>query len=275
MADVKAFQYATPEPARDAADRFGRLHGALELKAALLALLLPPGSHRAVRAFEIETAEIRPAETLLMHAQNLPGPSRLPWFELLLTRMALQPLALRQELLQATRRVMSSRGGSRSVDRLHWLAMRRGLGEALITTPRPPAAVDVDEWLETDLLAIARYASFLARMVPAEATDGDENPSGAAWYATVMEPWQGGAALPALEVPGGEAALKALATLQTLAMMQRPLLVRGWVAAALKHARHHRWTDSAADALRLTCGLLDTPMPDDLARHFPVLEAAK
>src|SRR4051812_42022688 len=210
MADVKAFHYDTPEPAKDAADRYGRLHGALELKAALLAMLLPPGSQRAVRAFQIETAEIRPAETLLMHAQNLPGPSRLPWFELLLTRMALHPLALRQELLQATRRVMTARGGSRPIDRLHWLAMRRALGEPSTAAARPPSAVDVEEWLETDLIAIARYAAFLARMVPVEAADAAENPAGAAWHAAAMEPWRGGATLPALDTPSGEDALKAL-----------------------------------------------------------------
>ena len=88
MVDANALNYAKPDPQRDAADRLGRLHGALELKATLLALLLPGSSQRALRAFEIETDGIRPAASLHEHVRNLPGAARLPWLELLLTRMA-------------------------------------------------------------------------------------------------------------------------------------------------------------------------------------------
>ena len=284
MVDANALHYAAPDPERDAADRLSRLHGALELKAALLALLLPASSRRAVRAFEIETADIRQAPGLLQHVKHLAGGARLPWFELLLTRMALHPLPLRQELLQATRRVMGARGGARPIDRLHWLAMRRGLGEPLAAKARDAGAADISEWLETDLLAIATYSVFLSRMVPVEAdvaeraTEGAAGGAvagaGAAWYAQVMEPWQGGTVLPGCEPPSGEVAIGALATLQTLALMQRPMLVRGWIAAATKVGHHRPLSDSAADALRLSCSLLDTPMPPELARHYVALEAA-
>ncbi|MEO7009075.1 MAG: hypothetical protein ABI156_08015 [Caldimonas sp.] len=276
MADANALLYAAPDPERDAADRLGRLHGALELKAALLALLLPQTSRRAVRAFEIETADIRPASGLLLHVQHLAGGARLPWFELLLTRMALHSLPLRQELLQATRRVMGARGGARPIDRLHWLAMRRALGEPRAAKARDAGNADVAEWLDTDLNAIAIYSAFLSRMVPvdADAAAHADGGAGAAWYAQAMEPWQGGVLLPDCDPPGGEAAIAALATLQTLALMQRPLLARSWTTAAAKVGRHGALSDSAADALRLTCGLLDTPMPPELARRFVALEAA-
>jgi hypothetical protein len=279
MVDANALNYAKPDPERDAADRLTRLHGALELKATLLALLLPPGSHRAVRAYEIETADIRPAASLRAHVDCLPGGARPPWLELLLARMASQPIGLRQELLQATRRVMSARGVARPIDRLHWLAMRRALGEPLVAQARSPTAGDVSEWLEPDLIAIANYSAFLARMVPVESAAGDSGESavgkpGAEWYANVMEPWQGGALLPGCDPPSGEVAIRALNTLQSLTMMQRPVLVRGWVVAALNVHRKMALTDSAADALRLSSGLLDTPMPPELARHYPVIEAA-
>lgn len=274
MVDANALNYAKPDPQRDAADRLGRLHGALELKATLLALLLPGGSQRALRAFDIETADIRPAASLHEHVRNLPGGARLPWLELLLARMALQPLGLRQELLQATRRIMSARGMARPIDRLHWLLMRRALGEPLAAQPRAPASGDVSEWLGPDLIAIATYSAFLSRMVPEDAGDGAVGPANKQWYATVMEAWQGGATLPGGDPPGGEAAIRALSTLQTLSLMQRPVLVRGWVGAAIKLSRHQQLTDSAADALRLTCSLLDTPMPPELARRFLVLESA-
>src|SRR4029453_14450153 len=113
MPDATALQFAPPEPQRDAADRLSRLHGALELKSALLALILPTTSQRATRAFEIETEGARQAPGILMHVRNLPPAARLPWFDELLRRMALQPMPIRQELLQATRRGLGARGLAR------------------------------------------------------------------------------------------------------------------------------------------------------------------
>jgi hypothetical protein len=70
----------------------------------------------------------------------------------------------------------------------------------------------------------------------------------------------------AYEAPGAENVFEALARLQTLSWMQRPIVVRSWVAAALKANGGVRFGDAAADALRLTCTLLDSPMPPELAR---------
>jgi hypothetical protein len=268
MPDANALQFAAPEPQRDAADRLQRLHGALELKSALLALILPPSSQRAARAFEIETDGARQAPTILAHVKNLPPAARLPWVEELLGRMALQPLGIRQDLLQSTRRVMGARGTARPVDRLHWLVMRRGLGEKPAATARAAAAGDVSEWLDTDLLAIASFSAFLTRMVPLERGEGTDDKPGLAWYDLVLEPWRGGVPLPACDPPDGEGMVRALGSLQTLSAMQKPVLPRGWVAAALKVARRVKLTDSAADALRLSCALLETPLPPELEQHF-------
>lgn len=272
MIQAHSLQYDAPDPERDAAERFARLHGALELKATLLALLLPPGSRRALRAYEIETTDIRPAQVLCTHATHLPAAARLPWFELLLTRMALHPLPLRQELLHATRRVMGARGTARPIDRLHWLAMRRGLGEPPASTARGSGSADVSEWLETDLQAIASYSAFLSRMIPDDETNGVDPRSAPAWYAAVMEPWRGGIELPGCVPPDGEGAVRALSSLQTLSLAQRPVLVRGWYVAAARINGQRPLAPTAADALRLTAGLLDTPMPAELAAQY--IEAA-
>jgi len=53
-----------------------------------------------------------------------------------------------------------------------------------------------------------------------------------------------------------------------MAWMQRPVLVRNWVDTALARRERGRLRDSAADALRLSCGLLDSPLPPELARHY-------
>jgi hypothetical protein len=84
----------------------------------------------------------------------------------------------------------------------------------------------------------------------------------------VMAPWRGHAIIAPCRAPDGDGLAHALQTLQTLTWMQRPLLVRGWVDAALRYSRHGRLVDGAADALRLSCSLLDCPLPPELARHY-------
>ena len=261
---------AGPERERDAADRLSRIHGAGELQAVLLALLMAPDSKRALRAWQGETVATPAADSLRRHAACLSGAARLPWFELLLARMALQPLAARQELLQATRRVMGARGVARPIDRLHWLTMRRGLGEVGPLAARPESHDEAPEWLESDVLCVAAYTAFLSRMVPGQTVD---SPDGRAWYDIVMATWLPFAEIPEWQPPKAEAMVEALAKMQTLSWMQRPVIVRNWVTSAISRSRGLRLGDLSADALRLTCGLLDSPLPPELSRHYITLPA--
>ncbi len=260
----------SPERERDAADRLSRIHGASELQAVLLALLMAPGSKRALRGWQRESAATPGADSLRRHAASLSGAARLPWFELLLARMAAQPLAARQELLQATRRVMGARGVARPIDRLHWLTMRRGLGEVGPLAARPESPSEAPEWLESDVLCVAVYTAFLSRMVPGQTVD---SPDGRAWYDIVMATWLRFAEIPEWQPPKAETMVEALAKMQTLSWRQRPVIVRNWVTSAISRSRGLRLGDLSADALRLTCGLLDSPMPPELARHYITLPA--
>jgi len=260
----------SPDDERHAAERLAHVHGAGELQAVLLALLLPPGSKRALRAWRTETGATSALEALRSHAANLSGAARLPWFERLLARMAAQPLTARQGLLQATRRVMGARGLARPIDRLHWLAMRRGLGEGAPAAVLPESYTEVGEWLESDVLSVACVTAFLSRMVPG---DGAESVGGRAWYDTVMASWSRFTDTPACAPPKAEAMVEALARIQTLSWMQRPVIVRHWVEAAIARRRGAHLADGCADALRLMCGLLDSPVPPELARHYITLPA--
>jgi hypothetical protein len=270
--DAPAAEAAAPSPQRrrDAADRLSRVQGARELRAVLLALLLPAGSKRALRAWRIETVSIPDAEALRDHTANLSGAARLPWFERLLARMAEQPLESRHELLQASRRVMGARGVARPIDRLHWLAMRRAFGDVMRLSARPEAHADAPEWLESDVPSIAAVTAFLSRMVPGEVAD---SPEGEAWYDMVMATWLPFGKIPAWRAPTAETMVEALAKMQTLSWMQRPVVVRNWVAAAIGRRRGLGLGDLSADALRLSCGLLDSPLPPELSRHYVTLAA--
>jgi hypothetical protein len=273
MNDAHAAAHDEDASERDAIDRLTRVHGVAELHATILALLLPAGSRRAVRAWRLEAAAAHDSEALRRHAGQLSAVARLPWLERLVARVAAQPLTARQALLQSTRRVMGARGIVRPIDRLHWLVIRRGLGEVPPVSARHESSVEVAEWLESDVLAIAAYSAFLSRMIVGDlADDGDAE----TWYHAVMNAWQPFATIPDWVPPPIEAMLEALGRLQTLSWMQRPVVIRNWVAATLKLNRNTRFSESGADALRMTCALLDSPQPPELARHFMALpEEAK
>jgi hypothetical protein len=257
-----------------ATDHLSRLNGALELQAAVLALLLPTGSQRAARAWRLETDATPNADAVREHVTRLSPAARLPWFEALVSRMRGQAPAARQALLESTRRVMGARGVVRPIDRLHWLAMRQRLGAASLAGGRNAAVTDLSRLPQSDVSAIAVYSAFLSRMVPLDAApasqpaDAAQTTAGVAWYDTVMAPWQRHATVEPCQPPDTDAVVHALQELQVLAWMQRPVLVRGWVGAARQHSPHGRLGDGAADALRLSCALLDSPLPPELARHY-------
>ncbi len=257
---------------RTAIDRLARVNGALELQAAVLALLLPRGSQRALRAWQIETTGAPEAEAVRGQIDALSGQSRLPMFEQLVSRLRAQPLETRQTLLESTRRVMSARGVLRPIDRLHWLAMRQRLGSS--ATTRAAATAEMSRLPQADVSAIAMFSAFLSRLVPVDAgetvatAEAGGTAPGVVWYDAVMAPWQDRTDVPACSPPDTDGLVHALHELQAMAWMQRPVLVRGWVVAARQGSRYGRLNDTAADALRLSCTLLDSPLPPELARHY-------
>ncbi|KQU78288.1 MULTISPECIES: M48 family metalloprotease [unclassified Rhizobacter] len=254
---------------REAIDRLARVHGPGEMRAVLLALIATPGSQRERRAWRDETKGLSTADALRDEVKKLSAAARLPWLEVLLGRIARAPLHDRQDVVEAARRVMAADGQVRPIDRLHWLALRHRLGEARPPSPSAGTSNDVADLPESALLQVARLTAFLSRLVP----DG-ELETGTAWYQAVMKRWVRGAIVPAPELPDADEVAQALAVVQGLPWMLRPVLVRAWLEAALAASPLNRLSDGAADALRLAGLLLDSPMPPELARHYIELPAA-
>jgi Zn-dependent protease with chaperone function len=248
----------TAEDERDAIARLARVNGPGELRAAILALLATPGSRRERRAWQEETAGLSTARQVREDTKKLGPATRLPWLERLLGRVASAPLSDRQHLMAAARRVMSADGQIRPIDRLHWLLMRQRLGDAPAVAPAAASFPDIAEATLHTRREIARFTAFLARLVP----DGE------AWYQSVMQPWLGGEALPPCEAPDADGLVHALQEVQTLPWMLKPVLVRTWTEAALRHKPPGPLADEACDALRLAAALLDSPLPPELARHY-------
>jgi hypothetical protein len=254
---------ALAQDERDALDRLDRVHGAGGMKAALLAMLLVPDQPTRVRAWREETSLVGEAETIRADIELLSGATRLPWFELLLARLGGTPLADRQELLRSARRLLTAAHPGLPIDRLLWLAMRRHFGENPFGIVHAPADADIAQLPMSDMQHVAHYTAHLARMVPS-----DDAQAGQHWYTAVMGRWMAPQAIPAWHRPDVDELVRALTGLQALSWMQRPQLVRAWVGEALPSGRPGPLPGTAADALRLSCLLMDSPMPPELARQY-------
>jgi len=141
--------------------------------------------------------------------------------------------------------------------------MGRMLGERM-PIPLPPQACN--DFAELSRYMIGRVASvtaYLARMVP-----GPDSQAGLVWFEAVMSQLDPAGEVPPCKAPDGDGLAHALDEVQTLPMMLRPVLMRGWVDAALATSGRARLYPMASDALRMVACLLDSPMPPDLARHF-------
>src|SRR5437763_8825652 len=145
----------------DALARLSRVNGPMELRAAALALLAQPSTDAAIAVWQVETESAHNAESLLADTRHLSDAVRLPALEVMLSRLRLQPKPERRLLLLSARRLMATHAPLRPIDRLHWLVMRRKLGD------RPPAAAspesnnDLAKLPAASLLQVARVTAYL------------------------------------------------------------------------------------------------------------------
>jgi hypothetical protein len=258
-----------------------RLQGPGELRALLLALVLTPGSARERQAWAEEVRGVHSAEAACAAQARLPASARLAVLELVLERAAALPLGERQAMSSAVRRVMCADGRVRPLDRLTLLLIRHRLAGPSDRLRAGAGRVDDGELSHLPLqtrLALAELSAYLARLVPraaaAAAVGTTVGAAGGAWYRAVVDGlWTGTAPPPACHVPDADALVRALQAVQPVTWMRRPQIVRAWVAALPPPgtAAAAALSLDGAQALRLACGLLDTPMPPDLARWFHTL----
>ena len=259
----------------DALVRLHNLQEPAQWQAATLALMIKPGSKRERAAWAEAVSGLGDAERLLQDVLVLPETHRLPWFETFTRRLAPGPVDPRHELLSAARRVMTADGMVTQMDQLRWVALRHLLAGSAVA---PPAAaeMELDELDTAQALKACVFTGFLSRMVPAPDVtidlNGDESPN-QNWYDIVIAPWRERITSPhPRERDDIDATLRALRILQTLPWMLRPVLVRTWFEAARSLTEGSTLHPVAADALRLSCVLLDSPVPPELARQYIEVE---
>lgn len=242
--------------------------------AAILALLLTPGSARELQAWSEETRATIDAPALRALVQRLPSASHLPVLDRLLDLCSTGSLPERRDLLASARRVMCADGRVLPLDRLRWLLLRHRLSQP--RTAHRGGARETNELTGLPLAmrqAVARLSAYLARLVPQQPTgDALVTAAGAAWYADVIQAlWGDAPSPPPCQPPDADGLGRCLHQVQELAWMRRPLLARVWVDAAMPAwSPRSDATDPlhGAEALRIACSLLDTPLPPALARRF-------
>lgn len=261
---------------REAAGRLSRLAGREELRAAILSFMISTDSGRERAAWRTETGGSSAHARILDDLAAQPREAQLPWFGELVRRAAGGSLEERRAMVESARRVMTAAGVVKPLDRLRWLTLRHGLGASSRKPQVAPAAPPDDHtaFYRANLTHIATYTAFLARMIPVYAADVGIDPIGERWYQAVLQRFVGVGPLPPCRVPDSDSLVHALRALQSLSWLNRPPLVRAWVGEAIAHAGSAGLTADAADALFMTCLLLDSPMPGELARHFPTVGTA-
>ncbi|MCM5679300.1 M48 family metalloprotease [Schlegelella sp. S2-27] len=249
---------------REAIARIRRWQGPGERKAAVLALLMSPANPREQKAWETETDGIVVANAVRADVADLTHAARLPVLELLWRRTARTPMPERRSMVEAARRMMGADGHVSPLDRLLWLAMRHVLSGTKTDQPAATGRNDIGSLSQE----VAALTAFLARIVEARSTEGPRADQEPLWYRAVMRALLGDRAVPAWRAPDANALVAALRGVAALSSMQRPVLLRTWVEAALQLAPDGQLGHGAADAFRLVALLLDTPSPKALADQY-------
>lgn len=278
LVHVRAPRLDRSDPAlRERLARLQALRDPAQWQAAALALMLTPESRRERAVWFVESRDAADAERVLDDVLALPHAHRLPWFEHFARLLAPGPVELRQALIGATRRLMAADGMVHPIDQLRWVALRHLLAGSAVA---PPEAAETDLAQIDDALAlkVCVYSAFLSQLVPAPELTLDltgHESVGQTWYESVIAPWRDRFPLPPRERHDVDATLRALRVLQTLPWLLRPVLVRSWFDAAQVLTDGPALHPLAADALRLSCLLLDSPVPPGLERQYIEVEPAR
>ena len=268
-------QRARLQQDQDAWARLHRLTGPTEQRLAVLALMLNPDNDKERHLWHQLGQGLSHAQQILDDVLALLPARRVPEFERLTILIASRPLEERRALVESARDLLRVDGRVSPQDRLWWMALRHRMGIAPGTRPpiRPltGASSELSALESTEVADIAALTAYLARFVPhAEGPHGPA-PISKSWYAAVMARCAAPEALKHLgATPDADALAHALAGVQEMSWVKRPVLLRAWVEEALNHSPQGLISNETADALRLTAGMIDSPLPPVLESHYKV-----
>lgn len=222
-----------------------------QLQAAVLAFLVPQDGAAEHALWRQATAGVADADQVLAAVQSLPPALRQPWFDRLRAMAAALPESERTALRQHSLQLVKADGR---------LALHEYLAAMLIhhdLSPRPEHLSTEQRSLQlSDAVdAVLTVTCTLAAALPM----ASQQPWTHAVLSTLALSAQGTQTPPLVEAP--RQLSQAVHRLRCLALLQKPQLVKAWVA-------HAPLAPAMADALRAMCLLIDAPMPPALANCF-------
>ncbi|MDB6001583.1 MAG: hypothetical protein JWP52_3282, partial [Rhizobacter sp.] len=169
--DMASAAFASRDAGEDAEaiGRLDRLNGPGELRAAVLALLMPQGGAKAAMLWARISAGVPNASTVKADVAALNAASRVRWLDTLLARVAKRGDADRGALLAAAQALLHAEGTVPGPRMLQWLRVR----EWLAGGPADGMAAQA-----TDPLAVRQASDVLAAHFMAMLRDGQQTSDG-------------------------------------------------------------------------------------------------
>lgn len=263
------------QAARQALARLQQLSGPTERRLAILGLMMDIGNERERVLWQQLATGVHDPQRILDDVNALQTNRRVPEFERLTASMVTEPIEQRRALVESARDLLRADGRVSPRERLWWLALRHRVNERqnrqAYMRPMTGQGHDLQDLQEHEKAHITALTTYLARFIPVDESRSGPSPAGLAWFKGVMARCHGAQAGQALlgSSPDADALMHALAGVQELSWMTRPLLLKAWVEEAVNHSAHGVLSDETADALRLAAGLIDAPLPPMLDAHYP------
>lgn len=264
--------------AREALGRLQQLTGPTERRLAILGLMMDIGNERERVLWQQLATGLHDPQRILDDVSALQANRRVPEFERLTASMATEPIEQRRALVESARDLLRADGRVSPRERLWWLALRHRLSERqnrqAFMRPMTGQGHDLQDLQAHERAHVTALTTYLARFIPVDESRSGPSPAGLAWFRGVMARCNGpqgphGDAIALEAAPDADALMHALAGVQELSWMTRPLLLKAWVEEAVNHSAHGVLSDDTADTLRLAAGLIDAPLPPMLDAHYP------
>lgn len=273
-------QQVRQEQQAAAREALSRLHGRVgptEHRLITLALMMNVHNESERALWQRMAGTVHDAQRILDDVVMLPANRRVPEFERQTALIAREPIEQRRALVESARDLLRADGRVSPRERLWWLALRHRVSERqnrqAYMRPTTGQGQELHHLGPSELSCVVPLTTYLARFIPVEeSAEGWAAPS-LAWFKGVMSRCGKPVDTQPGRAPDADALVHALAGVQELSWMLRPLLLKAWVEEAVNHSAHGVLSDQTADALRLAAGLIDAPLPPMLEAHYPKPEA--
>lgn len=258
---------------REAINRLQNRVGPTERRMITLALMMNIDNERERALWQHMAEGLHEAQRILDDVADLLPNRHVLEFERLTASIANDPIEQRRALVESARDLLRADGKVSPRERLWWLALRHRVSERqsrqAYMRPTTGQGHDLLDMSLDQMQHVTALTTYLARFIPVDESGKGLAPAGLAWFKGVMSRCGRPTDISPGSSPDADALMHALAGVQELSWMMRPLLLKAWVEEAVNNSAQGVLSDQTADALRLAAGLIDAPLPPMLEAHYP------